>query len=65
MKADPEKVRAVVEMQTPDDPKALRRFLGMVTYLSKFIPQLSELSAPLRYFIRVGVPWCWEDQQQE
>ena len=29
VKADPGKVRSVVEMQTPDDQKALRRFLGM------------------------------------
>lgn len=48
VKADPEKIRAVVEMQVPDDAKSLRRFLGMVTYLSKFIPQLSEAAAPLR-----------------
>ena len=38
VKVDPEKIRAVVEMQTPDDAKSFRRFLGMVTYLSKFVP---------------------------
>ena len=65
VKADPEKVRAVVEMQTPDDAKSLRRFLGMVTYLSKFIPQLSEAAALLRTSIREGVPWSWCDEQQE
>ena len=65
VKVDPEKVRAVVEMQTPDDAKSLRRFLGMVTYLSKFIPQLSEAAAPLRTSIREGVPWSWCDEQQE
>ena len=65
VKADPEKVRAVVEMQTPDDAKSLRRLLGMVTYLSKFIPQLSEAAAPLRTSIREGVPWSWCDEQQE
>lgn len=65
VKVNPEKVRAAMEIQTPEDPKALRRFLGMVTYLSKFIPQLSEMSAPLRKPIRVGVPWSWGDQQLE
>ena len=65
VKANPEKIRAVVEMQTPDDTKSLRRFLGMVTYLSKFIPQLSEAAAPLRKSLRKGVPWSWCDKQEE
>ena len=38
--ADPEKVRAVVEMETPTDAKALMRFLGIVNYLAKFTPHL-------------------------
>ena len=63
VKADPEKIRAMVEMQTPDDAKSL--FLGMVMYLSKFIPQLSEAAAPLRKSLREGVPWSWCDKQQE
>ena len=65
MKADPEKIRAVVEVQTPDDAKSLRRFLGMVMYLSKFIPWLSEAAAPLRKSLREGVPWSWVNEQQE
>jgi hypothetical protein len=64
VKADPEKVRAVLKMQTPDDPKSLRRFLGMVMYLSKFIPQLSEVAATLHNVLRVGVPWSWCSEQQ-
>ena len=48
LKPDPEKVDTVMEMATPDGPNAVRRFLGIVTYLSKFIPSLSDLSAPLR-----------------
>ena len=52
-------------MQTPDDAKSLRRFLGMVTYLSKFVPRLSEAAAPLGKSLREGVPWSWCDGQQE
>ena len=46
LKPDPEKVRAIVEMKTPENVKDLRRFLGMVRYLSKFVPPLSELALP-------------------
>ena len=55
----------MMEMAAPDGPNAFRRFLIMVTYLSKFIPSLSDLSAPLRESIRVDVPWSWCDKQQE
>ena len=44
LKPEPDKVCAVKEMPQPDGPKALQRFLGMVTYLSKFIPRLSQIS---------------------
>ena len=48
LKPDPEKVRAIIEMQTPENVKELQRFRGMVRYLSKFIPRLSELALPLQ-----------------
>lgn len=46
---DPEKVKAaIMEMQTPNDITSLKRFLGMVNYLSKFMPSLSDMIEPLR-----------------
>ena len=38
LQADPEKVQAISNMKAPSDRTELRRFLGMVTYLAKFIP---------------------------
>ena len=46
LKPDPEKVRAIVEMKIPENVKDLQQFLGMVRYLSKFVPRLSELALP-------------------
>ena len=48
LKPDPSKVRAVEEMPSPADKPALLRFLGMVNYMSKFIPNLANLIQPLR-----------------
>ncbi len=59
IKPDPEKVRAIEGMPTPDGLPALRRFLGMVTYLSKFIPHLSSLAAPLRELLHKETAWEW------
>lgn len=48
LKADPEKIRAVQEMPTPTDVAGVRRFIGFTNYLSKFLPRLSDVCAPLR-----------------
>ena len=42
LKPDPDKVRAVQSMKLPSVRSELETFLGMVTYLSKFAPNLSE-----------------------
>lgn len=65
LKADPEKVRAILQMPTPKDKKDLQRFLGMVQYLAKFIPHLSELASPLRVLLKKESEWCWFEQHQE
>jgi hypothetical protein len=36
----------------------------MLQYLGKFIPNLSEISAPLRRLLEKDVAWHWEQQQQ-
>lgn len=37
----------------------------MVEYLSKFIPILSDISAPLRKLLEEYVQWHWEEEQQK
>ena len=50
LKADPKKKKAISEIPPPEDKPALQRFLGMVNYL-EFIPNLSELTTPLRQLL--------------
>ena len=47
LKPDPDKVRAVQSMKLPTVKSELETFLGMVTYLSRFAPNLSEVTNPL------------------
>ena len=47
LKTDPEKVRAVVEMPRPTDQAGVKRLLGMVNYVSKFIPCWNEINPEL------------------
>ena len=65
LKPDPDKVKSITQMKVPEDRNALQRFLGMVTYLSKFVPKLSELGAPLRDFIKKDNAWMWDSMQQK
>lgn len=63
LKVDPEKVRAIVNMPEPTDVQSVRRFLGLVQYVSKFIPNLAEISEPLRLLTKSDVLWHWDKQQ--
>ena len=44
---DPEKIYAIHDMPTPSCKQDLQRLLGMINYLGKYIPNMSELTAPL------------------
>ena len=65
LKPDPSKVKAIVAMSTPTDKKALQRLLGTVTYLAKFLPNLSDVTEPLRRLLDKGVQWHWNDPHEK
>lgn len=65
LKPNPSKIKAITEMEAPENVTALQRFLGMVNYLGKFIPGFSDLSAPLRELTHKDVEWCWLKQYQD
>ena len=54
---DPAKVSAIKEMPAPQTKGELQSFLGMVTYLSPFIPQLSSHTAMLRGLLKDNVEY--------
>lgn len=56
---DPEKVRAIMDVPRPENVKALREFLGMVTYYSKFIPNVSAILSPLYRLLKKDVRYEW------
>ncbi|XP_067636959.1 uncharacterized protein K02A2.6 isoform X1 [Eurosta solidaginis] len=44
----PDKVKAIIDMPKPQNVEQLRRFLGMITNYSKFLPDISTITFPLR-----------------
>ena len=65
LQADPSKVHAIVDMPPPADVAGVRRFLGMLQYLSKFLPSLSDMTKPLRDLTGKDAAWIWDHPQQE
>ena len=51
IKPDPRKIEAILKMPTPTSKTELQRFLGMINYLGKFLPNLSKETAPLRQLL--------------
>ena len=62
IKPDPKKIAAIANMPTPHDRQSLLRLLGMVKYLSAYIPYESIITAPMRALLRKDVAWQWEHE---
>ena len=62
IKPDESKVKAILEMPRLQSKQDLRRFMGMVTYLGKFLPNLSTISTPLRQLLQEDILWHWTDE---
>ncbi|UYV71047.1 K02A2.6-like, partial [Cordylochernes scorpioides] len=51
IRPDPAKIEAVVKMPAPTDVHGVRRFIGMVNHLGRFVENLSEIVAPLNQLL--------------
>ncbi|UYV69971.1 K02A2.6-like, partial [Cordylochernes scorpioides] len=61
IKIDPEKVRAIGEIKSPSNKQELQRLLGMVQYMSRFIPNLAEKTKNMRLLLKKDTPWLWDE----
>uniref|UniRef100_A0A1Y1KVT8 RNA-directed DNA polymerase n=1 Tax=Photinus pyralis TaxID=7054 RepID=A0A1Y1KVT8_PHOPY len=57
-------IEAILKMPLPQCKADVLRFLGMVKYVGKFIPNLSKLTAPLRNLTRNDVTFEWKDEHK-
>ena len=58
------KTAAILILTAPKNLKQLRSFSGSVHYLSKFIPNLSQLCHPLRPLLKNNTKLIWKDKHQ-
>ena len=62
---DPEKTRLIRDWPQPTTVKQVRSFLGLASYVRKFIPRFAELAKPLTRLTEKGVPFVWTSQTAE
>lgn len=61
---DPEKVAAIQAMPAPEDVAGVRRLLGLVNHIGRFLPHVSEVTAPIRALLLKNSAWTWGHAQQ-
>ena len=57
LRSDPEKMRLISELPALQNVEELCRFLGMVNYMSKFLPHATDVIHPLHNLLKKDVPW--------
>ncbi|KAI2647390.1 Transposon Tf2-8 polyprotein [Labeo rohita] len=64
VRADPEKVRAISDLHEPNNINELRRALGLINYMSKYIPDLATTGGPLYELLKRERAWTWDEPQK-
>lgn len=62
---DESKIQALKNFKTPENKKDVERFLGIITYVSKFIKNMSFETNNLRILLKKDIAWHWDYPQQE
>ena len=65
IKPDYRKVTAIRNMPEPTNKQELQRFLGMINYLGKFIPNLAQKTTPLRNLLKKDIVFALEKPQRD
>ena len=64
-KPDPKKVEAICQMPEPENLDDVRRLLGMVNFLCKYLPNLSSTLRPITELLEKNRAWTWGSPQSK
>jgi hypothetical protein len=64
IEANPDKIRALVEMQDPVSVKDVQKLTGRVAALNRFIPKAAERSLPFFQVLRSAKNFQWSEPQK-
>ena len=61
----PSMVEAILKMPKPADPHAVQRYLGMLNFLARLCPKVSEVVKPLKELTHKDVTFHWWDSNEK
>ncbi|KAL7726148.1 hypothetical protein ACLKA6_002618 [Drosophila palustris] len=64
IEADPEKIEVIKSFRDPNNKEETRSFLGLITYVGKFIPDLAEHTEPLRHLLKKDSKFYWGETER-
>ena len=59
-----DKHRGITQASVPTDDKSLRSLLGLASYFSKYIPNMTNVLEPMRRILRSSDKFRWTDEAQ-
>lgn len=62
---DDSHLSAIKNMQVPKNKKDIERFLGLITYVGSFVPNLSDKTLPLRELLKKEIEWHWDERHEQ
>lgn len=62
LSADPKKVSAIQNLDTPSNATQVRSLLGMSNFCARFIPGYATMTQPLRELTKKDALWNWTDE---
>ena len=62
---DPQKIRPLAGMPVPNNKRELQAFLGIINYLGKCSPGMTEVCAPLQKLTSSKTTWTWNASYQQ
>uniref|UniRef100_A0AAV1UXB0 Reverse transcriptase/retrotransposon-derived protein RNase H-like domain-containing protein n=1 Tax=Peronospora matthiolae TaxID=2874970 RepID=A0AAV1UXB0_9STRA len=65
LRADPAKVKAIVDWPVPKNQKDLRKWLGLANYLHKYSANYADMARPSSNLLKKDVEWCWNTEHHE
>lgn len=65
VRPDEKKVVAILNIQPPQNVTEVKRILGMVHYLGRYLPGLAEITHPLNDLLKADTVWTWSNAQEQ
>lgn len=62
---DPDRTKAIVNSPVPKRVKDIQRFIGLLNFYHKFIPDLATIAAPLNALRKKDVKFIWSTECQQ